>query len=410
MVYAWSMSKPYVRPHLFDELWNALTGEPSLIQVVIGPRQVGKTTMALQILERWKGPKIYATADSPDTPNIEWISTHWERARRLSYSSSERSFLILDEVQKIPHWSELVKKLADQDRRQKTNLRVLVLSSSALLVQKGLIESLAGRFELHRHPHWQYKECHNYFNLSLEDYFLFGGYPGALSLRDDPVRWSRYIRDALIETVIGKDVLLMATVQKPALLRQVFGMACAHPAEIVSYTKMMGQLMDAGNTVTIANYLHLLSAAFFVNPLSKWSGSQLRRRGSIPKIVLRDNSLINSIVFPNLNKRDMDAVWRGRLVENCVGAALTPMLEQAGGELFYWRDRQDEVDYVIRYGQKLIGVEVKSGKASSDLSGLKIFKKRYPEAECVVISTNNKYKDFKQLSLEDFFNDPKKIV
>lgn len=404
------MNKLYIRPHLFNALWNSLTGEPSLLQVVIGPRQVGKTTMAQQLMERWKGPKIYETADSPATPDLEWITNHWEAARRLATSRSERTLLILDEVQKIPHWSEVVKKLTDQDHIKKINIGVLLLGSSALLVQKGLVESLAGRFELHRHPHWQYQECHEYFKLTLEDYFIFGGYPRALVLRNDPVRWSRYIRDSLIETVIGKDVLLMATVQKPALLRQVFGMACAHPAEILSYNKMLGQLMDAGNTVTIANYLQLLSAAFFVSPLLRWSGNQLRKRGSIPKIVLRDNSLINSIVFPNLNKRDVNAVWKGRLIENCVGATLISILEQEGGELLYWRDRQDEVDYVVRYGQKLIGVEVKSGKAPSNLVGLETFKKRYPQAECVVIGANNKYKDFNTLTLEDFFNNPKTIL
>lgn len=392
----------YVREPLFDALWNALSGDPRLLQVVTGPRQVGKTTIALQIHERWRGQKVYESADQPHTPGAEWISIHWKNARHLPLKVGEDTLLILDEVQKIPRWSEVVKALVDEDRRARTRLRVLLLGSSALLVQRGLAESLAGRFELHRHMQWSFKECKECFGLALDEFLMFGGYPGALVLRKDPVRWSRFIRDSLIETVIGKDVLLLSPVQKPALLRQAFGMACAHPAEIMSYQKMLGQLTDAGNTVTIAHYFQLLAAAYLMSPLQRWSGSRIRQRGSIPKIVLRDNSLVTALAPGATKDGKLDSAWKGRLVENAVGAALLALAEREGSDVFYWRDRQDEVDFVLRRGEELIGIEVKSGKSSSALIGAKQFKRRFPKARVLVIGEEIGG-SFERLSLEEFF-------
>lgn len=395
--------RKYIRQHLFDALWIALTGEPRLLQVVTGPRQVGKTTIALQVQERWRGPKIYETADQPYTPDAEWILNHWKRARGLPLRAGEETLLILDEVQKIPYWSEAVKVLVDQDRRTRARLRVLLLGSSALLVQRGLTESLAGRFELHRHMQWSFKECRDCFGLALDEFFIFGGYPGALELRRDPVRWSRFIRDSLIETVIGKDVLLMSPVQKPTLLRQAFGMACAHPAEILSYQKMLGQLTDAGNTVTIAHYFDLLSAAYLMAPLQRWSGSRIRQRGSIPKIVLRDNSLVTALTPTMIKNGQIDTAWKGRLVENAVGAALITMAEREGGEVFYWRDRQDEVDYILKRGPELVAIEVKSGKESGSPAGLKTFGQRNKQAKLVMIAREAAaVGGVERISLEDF--------
>lgn len=394
--------RTYIRQHLFDALWSALTGEPRLLQVVTGPRQVGKTTIALQVQERWQGQKIYETADQPHTPNAEWISNHWKRARGLPLKAGEETLLILDEVQKIPHWSEAVKVLVDQDRRTRARLRVVLLGSSALLVQRGLTESLAGRFELHRHMQWSFKESRDCFGLTLDEFFIFGGYPGALELRRDPVRWSGFIRDSLIETVIGKDVLLMSPVQKPALLRQAFGMACAHPAEIMSYQKMLGQLTDAGNTVTIAHYFDLLSAAYLMAPLQRWSGSRIRQRGSIPKIVLRDNSLVTALTPAMIKNGRIEPAWKGRLVENAVGAALVAMAEREGGEVFYWRDRQDEVDYILKRGPELVAIEVKSGKEAGLPEGLKTFSHRNKQAKLVMITREAVVGSVERISLEDF--------
>lgn len=400
---------PFVRKDLFDALWKSLHGEAFFVQAVAGPRQVGKTTLVLEIVDRWRGPTLYETADQPAPPDVHWIVAQWEKARVLVKGKRE-GLLVLDEVQKIPRWSEAVKKLWDEDRRRKVRLRVVLLGSSALLVQRGLTESLTGRFELHRHPHWSFTECHSCFGIGLEDYVFFGGYPGGLILRQDPVRWGRYIRDAVIETVLGKDVLLLSPVQKPALLRQTFGMACAHPAEVLSYQKMVGQLADAGNTVTIAHYFDLLSKAFLFSPLSRWSGSRLRQRGSTPKIIVRDNGLINALAFPTLDRSSMDATWRGRLVENAVGATLATLADQWGGELFYWRDRSDEVDFVFSLGKKIIGVEVKSGTHRAELSGLTSFQKQYPNSDLVLIGGAPPPSPVRHIPLPDFFNHPHSLL
>jgi predicted AAA+ superfamily ATPase len=401
------MSQLYIRQQRYDALWKNLMGEPRLLQVVVGPRQVGKTTIAKQLLEHWLGPKLYETADQPHTPGTDWITHHWEKARQQTMTAGQEGLLVLDEIQKIPHWSEIVKKLADEDRFNNTHLRVLLLGSSALLFQRGLTESLAGRFELHRHVHWSFKECHDYFGLSLEEYFLFGGYPGALLLRKDPIRWSHYIRDTLIETVIGKDMLLMSPVQKPALLRQTFGIACMHPAEILSYQKMIGQLSDAGNATTIAHYFDLLSAAFLIAPLSRWSGSRIRQKASSPKIIVRDNSLSNALAFPQLYPDQIDARWRGRLVENSVGAALVSLADQQGSDIFYWRERSDEVDYVIRFGRRLMAMEVKSGENHQPLKGLSVFKRHFKDAELIVIGgPEQQEKSIKHFHLLEFFQNP----
>ncbi|OGR46051.1 MAG: hypothetical protein A2X34_06775 [Elusimicrobia bacterium GWC2_51_8] len=317
--------------------------------------------------------------------------------------------LILDEVQKITGWSETIKKLVDEDKRNKIRIKILLLGSSALLVQRGLSESLTGRFELHRFPHWTYSECHECFGLTLEDYLIFGGYPGAIPLNGDYARWGRYIRDSIVETVVGKDVLLMSPVQKPALLRQVLGVACAHPAQILSFQKMMGQLSDAGNTTTIAHYLHLLSAAYLLSTLQRWSGNKIRQRGSIPKIILRDNSLANAMTLPSGGEDLQNSVWRGRLVENAVGAALVTLAEQSGGELFYWRERDEEVDYIFKIGKKILAIEVKSGNIAKT-GALCAFLSHNKDATGLIIGDSHGRNGILTLKLEDFFKSPERIL
>lgn len=395
------MMTHFIRKSYYGPILQSLLENSSLIQVISGPRQIGKTTLALQIKEKWPGPSFYEAADQPAIPQTEWIEAHWNSARKVS-GHGKLPLLILDEVQKIPGWSETVKKLADADKRNNIHLKVLLLGSSALLVQRGLTESLSGRFELHRLPHWSYAECHECFGVSLEDYLIFGGYPGAVPLRKDYVRWGRYVRDSLIETVVGKDVLLMSPVTKPALLRQTLGIACAHPAQILSYQKMMGQLSDAGNTVTIAHYLNLLSAAYLLSTLPRWSGAKVKQRGSIPKIILRDNSLPNAMTLPSGGHDLQEPAWRGRLVENAVGAALVTLAEQSGAELFYWRERNDEVDYVLKIGRKLLAIEVKSGLADK-ASGLHAFMAKNPTAMPIIIGNSVSKSPVKTINLKQFF-------
>ncbi|MBU1016927.1 MAG: ATP-binding protein [Patescibacteria group bacterium] len=390
--------KEFIRQDLYDNLLKSLTGNANFIQVVVGPRQVGKTTLVLQILKRWEGPKLYETADIPGTPPLLWLEKIWNQARDIP-QTKEDTLLVVDEVQKIPHWSEMVKKLVDEDKRTKRKIRVVLLGSSSLLVQKGLQESLAGRFELHRHYQWSYPECQKAFGLTLPEYFFFGGYPGGLIIRNDFARWSGYIRDSLIESVLAKDILLTSPVSKPALLRQTFSLAVGHPAQIISYQKMLGSLIDAGNVTTIASYLRLLASSFLIIPLERYSGSVMRQRGSQPKIVVLDNSLISST--NNMSKEEflLDSSWRGRVTENAVGAKLWVETEKIGGKLFYWRERDKEVDYVVKIGKDIFAVEVKSGVVKEKpTSGLEFFLKKYPRANGIVIG--------KQISLLDFFNTP----
>lgn len=404
--------KDYLRKELFDSLWKALHGQPNLIQVVTGPRQTGKTTLALQIIERWKGPNIYQSADQPSIPSSEWILTHWDKIRALSGSSRYEALLVLDEVQKIPHWSETVKKLFDEDRRSKRHLRVVLLGSSALLVQRGLIESLAGRFELHRHTHWSFTECKEYFSLGLHEYLYFGGYPGAIPMRKNQGRWSRYIRDSLIETVLSKDVILMMPVTKPALLRQVFGLVVTHPAHVLSYQKMLGQLQDAGNATTVASYIRLLTNAFLAAALERYSGSKIKQKSSIPKLLALDNALISAMSGQRYAQTKKNKPLWGHMVENAVGAKLYPLLLEEGGNLFYWRERQDEIDFVVEIGSRLIAIEVKSSIPKQIEANFRAFKQRFKKAELVLVSSAEKtaMKGVKCLTLEQFFLDPLKSI
>lgn len=403
--------KNYIRQTLYQQLSKSLSDKTNLIQAVIGPRQVGKTTLALQLLEKWNGPKIYDTADQINTPSVEWIRFQWDKIRGLYKNIKGKPLLILDEIQKIPNWSSVVKKLFDEDRRFNHNIRVIILGSSALLMQRGLSESLAGRFEIHRHNQWSFSECQDCFSLSFNEYIFFGGYPGALFIRKDEDRWARYIRDSLIETVLAKDVLLLSPISKPILLRQAFGLAINYAAQIISYQKMLGTLQDAGNTTTIASYLHLLSKAFLLAPLERWSGARIRQRGSIPKILIFDNGLISSmsgLKFRNAIKNK--STW-GRLIENAVGAQLYFLTQKIGGELFYWRDRDDEIDYVLRVGDKVKIIEIKSGTFNQGIPAFTAFKKKYKKCDQIIISNlkSSNTHDIKNINLYDFFNNPENI-
>jgi predicted AAA+ superfamily ATPase len=279
-------------------------------------------------------------------------------------------------------------------------------------MQRGLTESLAGRFELHRHYQWSFPECRECFSLGLNEYLYFGGYPGAIPMRKDEARWARYIRDSLIETVLSKDVLLMSPVTKPALLRQTFGLAAAHPAEIVSYQKMLGQLQDAGNTTTLASYLKLLSSAFLTGSLERWSGSKIRQKGSIPKLFVFDNAIVSATGGRSYKAVKADKAAWGRMVENAAGARLYLALQDTGGNLFYWRERQLEVDFVVQAGPRLIALEVKSGAGSSVSNGIGVFTKRHKNAEGVIIADSQKAigKKIKQVHLRDFFANPLKSI
>lgn len=329
--------------------------------------------MVLQALDRLTRPSRYASADEVGGRDRAWIALEWDLARAEARDHPSGSVLALDEVQKVADWSETVKRLWDEDTRAGTPLQIVLLGSSPLLVGRGLTESLAGRFETIRATHWTYAEMRRAFDFDLDRYLYFGGYPGAASLVDDEPRWRRYILDALVETVIARDILLLTRVDKPALLRQLFMLACAYSGQILSFTKMLGQLQDAGNTTTLAHYLTLLSDAGLVTGLQKYSGSNVRRRGSSPKLLALNNGLVTAVSGRSFAETRADSDAWGRLVETAVGAHLA----NGGVEVSYWRDGNDEVDFVAHHADTVTAVEVKSGAQRGTLSGLTALADRY---------------------------------
>lgn len=346
------------------------------LQVVAGPRQVGKSTLVQQVTDQLGQPVRYVSADEPTLRGTDWISQQWEAAR-LEATGKAGAVLVFDEVQKIPAWSETVKRLWDEDTRKKRPLKVVLLGSAPLLIAQGLTESLAGRFETLRLPHWSLPEMREAFGWSLEQYLYFGGYPGAAPLIKDPARWSRYIADSLIETSISRDVLLLTRVDKPALLRRLFELACRYSGQILSYTKMLGQLQDAGNTTTLAHYLDLLAGAGMVCGLPKYTGDAARTRGSSPKLQVLNTALMTVTTGVSLEEARSDREFHGRLVESAVGAHLANAAAAGECELFYWRDRGQEVDFIVRSRNRLVAIEVKSGRAPQAHSGTAAFSEAF---------------------------------
>ena len=374
---------------------------PPLLQVIVGPRQVGKTTAARTVGSRWPGPVRYAAADFPVPPGPEWIYTQWglarnDRARGLP-------LLILDEVQKVDGWSEAVKSLRDEDMASGTPFPVLLLGSSSLLLAKGITESLAGRFFLHRCSHWSYPECREAFDWDLPRWIYFGGYPGAAPLSEEQDAWRAYITDSLVETVLARDVIAMQTIRKPTLLRHLFGLATRFPAQILSYNKMLGQLTDAGNTTTLAEYVRMLETAFLLSGLEKYSAGKARVRGSSPKLVLWNNALVNALNLTTFEGAQTDGGWWGRLVENAVGAHLMNYLQGMPWEVTYWRDRGQEVDFVVQGAHGVLAIEVKSGTPRKP-KGLSAFLRRFPNAKPLIVGAGG-------MPLEEFFStDPRKLA
>jgi len=342
------------------------------MQVLVGPRQVGKTTLARQLAEEIGLPARYTAADEPEAKDSHWIEQQWEAGRALCRGAGgpQPALLVIDEIQKLHAWSETVKRLWDADTARGLPLHVLILGSSALLMQRGLSESLAGRFELTALSHWSLAEMQTAFGFDLERYLLYGGYPGAALLVEDPQRWTHYIRDALIEPTLARDVLMMTRVDKPALLRRLFELACGHSGQILSYQKMLGQLQDAGNTTTLAHYLDLLAAAGLVAGLQKHAGNQPRRRGSSPKLIALNTALMTASAGLPAFTGPERADARGRLVETAIGAWLLSAGAAEGIETRYWTGGNREVDFVLSRGDQVVAVEVKSGGRRDHLPGL----------------------------------------
>ncbi|MBI2933785.1 MAG: ATP-binding protein [Planctomycetes bacterium] len=365
-----NISPPFVRPQ-GAVLAQRLAEPRRFIIVVAGPRQVGKTMLVRQVSEKSGLPIRYASADEPTLRGSSWLAEQWEAARLEA--GKRGALLVVDEIQKIPSWAEGVKRLWDEDTRAKRPLKVILLGSAPLLVEHGLTESLAGRFEVLRLPHWSLAEMRVAFGWSLDQYLFHGGYPGAAPLVGEPARWARYILDSLVETTISRDVLLLTRVDKPALLRRLFELGCAYSGQILSYTKMLGRLQDVGNTTTLAHYLDLLKGAGMLTGLQKYSGSVVRRRGSSPKLQVLNTALMTAPTGLTPSQARADSGFWGRLVESAVGSHLANAAATGVCEVFYWREANREVDFVVRAGRRLTAIEVKSGRAREALPGLAEF-------------------------------------
>ena len=368
------------------------------VQVVAGPRQVGKSTLVQQVTAELDLPVRYVSADEPTFRGADWINQQWE-AVRLEAAGKAGAVLVLDEIQKIPVWSETVKRLWDEDTRKKRPVKVVLLGSAPLLITQGLTESLAGRFETLRLPHWSFTEMRTAFGWTLEQYLYFGGYPGAAPLVGDPARWLRYIADSLIETSIARDVLLLSRVDKPALLRRLFELACRYSGQILSYTKMLGQLQDAGNTTTLAHYLDLLAGAGMVCGLPKYAGDAARSRGSSPKLQVLNTALMTVTAGVSPQEALADHEFRGRLIESAVGAHLANAAAAGECELYYWRERGEEVDFVVKAHSRLTAIEVKSGRAPQSHPGTAAFAAAFKTKRTLLVGGDG-------ISVEEFLSRP----
>lgn len=364
---------------IFHTLLKRIQEPRRFIQVLAGPRQVGKTTIARQVMESVSIPVHFATADEPTLRDRTWITQQWDIARlKINEKNKKKgALLILDETQKVTEWSEIIKRLWDEDTHSGLPLKVVLLDSSPLLIQRGLTESLAGRFEIIPVTHWSYVEMRDAFGWSLEQYILYGGYPGAAGLTEDHERWARYIIDSLIETTISRDILLLTRVDKPALLRRLFQLCCDYSGQVLSYQKMLGQLHDAGNTTTLAHYLDLLNGAGLIAGLSKFSGKRVRQRSSSPKLQVLNTALMSASSHLSFEAAQQDRDYWGRLVESAVGAYLVNSTRGKNIEVLYWLERNQEVDFVLRAGNNLVAIEVKSGRRRERLLGMEAFSKAF---------------------------------
>lgn len=367
------------------------------IQVVMGPRQIGKSTVVKQVLEDIDEPYQFFSADNVPASNSNWLSNCWNAARSLkTYQGLKSMIIVIDEIQKIANWSEAVKKEWDDDTFNNRNIKLLLLGSSRVLLEKGLSDSLAGRYEEIRMSHWSYPEIRDCFGLSLDEYLFYGGYPGAVPLIKDPDRYEQYIQSAIIDATINKDILMSTPISKPALLRQTFELGAAYSGSLLSLTKMVGSLQDAGNTSTIAGYLNELGESGLLTGLQKFSIDMARRKASIPKLQVYNNALKTVYEPLTLENALTDRKAWGHIVESGVGAYIINEAFKKRIEVFYWRDRNDEVDFVLRKKNSVVAIEIKSN-AEKHTAGLDKFKEMYDPKEAIIVGESG-------IQLSDFFS------
>lgn len=379
----------------YFQLVKSRVEEPrKFIQVLYGPRQVGKTTLIKQVLSAINIPYLFATADDIIGTDSMWLRNLWDRARLLQKKEGREVVLAVDEVQKVQNWSEVVKKEWDMDSFNDIPIKLVILGSSSLLIQQGLTESLSGRFEAVYIDHWSYKEMYDAFGLSLNEYIWFGGYPGAASLISDETRWKRYVKNSLIDTSLSKDILMLTRVDKPALLRRLFEIGCSYSAQILSLTKIQGELMEKGNITTLSNYLSLLETAGLLCGLEKYSGDIIRKRSSKPKFQVFNNALLSAQCEQTFSEALTDGKLWGSFFESAVGTHLLNKSYTEDYDLYYWNENSMEVDYVLQKGSKVVAVEVKSGKDSSN-SGMDVFRSKFHPSASFIVGTDG-------ISIEEF--------
>ena len=332
------------------------------------------------------------SAFSTDIPlsselDIPWLVQAWENARKEAQRSDRGFILVLDEIHHVRgNWSRAVKGLWDKDRQEGLPLHVVLLGSAPWLMQKGLSESLMGRFETITLPHWSFPEMTAAFGFTLDEYVYFGGYPGGAPFIRDEARWRNYILNGLVEPVLERDVLALEKVKKPALLRQLFAFGSEYSGQILPYNKMLGQLQDAGNTVTLAHYLELLTHVGLIRGLHKYAGKTVAQRRSSPKLVALNTALVSALTGYTFAEAKADRSHWGRLVESAVGAHLCNTASPEM-DIYYWRQGITEVDFVVRLGRRLVAVEVKSGSRHRSVRGLDAFVGKYSDARGIVVGT-----------------------
>ena len=374
------------------------------IQVIAGPRQVGKTTMAISLKNTMDGFIEYHSADDVSAYGTAWIDQIWESLRiRMKLEGIPGAILIIDEIQKIPDWSAAIKKHWDTDTREGLDIKLVLLGSSRLLLMDGLSESLLGRYELIYTGHWALAEMEKAFGFSPEQYQWFGGYPGAAGFINDELRFKEYIRNSIVEPTMIRDVLMTAKIDKPSLLSQLFDVGAEYSTQIISFNRMLGQLQDAGNTTTLAKYLKLLEQSGLLSGLNKYSRRAIETKGTIPKFQVHNSALFSALKRKTLDEAYSNLAEWGRVVENSVGTHLIEQVKSnSNASLYYWRENSSEIDYVVVLGGQVIGVEVKSGDASIAEKSAERFKERYPDSKIILVGRHGlPYEVFMKAALTD---------
>lgn len=387
----------------FNELKSRIEEARNKIQVISGPRQVGKSTLVKQVLKEISIDFTFISADNVEKNNVSWINEVWETARQRMKLKKEREYLlVIDEVHKVNNWSEAVKKEWDDDTFNDVNIKVILLGSSRLLIKDGLTESLAGRYELIHMSHWSFKEMKEAFGMDLEHYIFFGGYPGGVGFINNEVRWRKYIKDSIVAPAIAHDILMTKTIYKPELMKQLFELGCTYSGEEIALTKLLGQLQDAGNITTLANYLSNLNESHLLCGLQKYANDNARKYNSVPKMMVYNTALLSSLYGLNYSQVFTNPKMWGRWVESAVGTHLLNMANELDYRIYYWRERNDEVDFILEYNRQCIAIEVKSGRRTTN-AGISVFKEKFRPLHTFIVGNGG-------IPLEEFLSSDLKYL